>query len=539
MDTQESKKIGYYSSDFLGLTNKTATATSSEMYTPGATALCVRVTISSVAGGTLVVKPQCSLQGGGAGYGDVYNNGTVVTSASLSAVGTYEIILPGITNWTKLIATATATITYSIDAETIVNDYEYPKKWIYNVNALSPVVHNFLNPVSKVKISNRNQDSSVNLIINNNTLKPIVLTPGDEIVKNRVSAISMQSLASPGHVDIEVQEYAAVPHKLQYSGNAKQIIAASGSVAYAATSTKLYRSTDGLVTWSASLIDITPDYFVAGLIKDNGTIIMWSNGGKIYRSTDGTTFTLIDTTALGTINFPLWHGMDYNGNTIVFGEYNTTAGNYRLITSTNDGLTWTATLTKVNPGEIRHWHSINYFPVEGYFLATSGDSAAQVTWWKSPDGLTWTQVPNITGTANGQDFRGLNFQYIGNGQIMWVSDATGQQVSIFKAALSDPAGTKTKVTDVDHTGWGLMYRNGLYVVVTRVEAGDGDNYALIYTSQDGVNFNIDLKWPITPGQSAGGFGSIYYLDTQKTWMFPIQNLQYSTPNIYTVTGVAS
>ncbi|HEX9058919.1 MAG TPA: hypothetical protein VF941_01925 [Clostridia bacterium] len=676
------EKIGYYNADVLGLNAKTTTATSNEIYTPGPGnhSLLLRVTIASGTG-SIVIKPQCSMQGN-ANYADVLSNGVPVTSqpiglsstltgsvtfaASTAVTGTgtkfltevpvgsqiklstdsdtvyatvvsvaddthltlsasytgtagsgsayrknssvQEVILKGISNWTKLVVTVTGTITYTVEAEIIETPrYTPPSKWTYFVTAISAIVHNFPTSRSQVRVSNHNTDSAITLIINNNTLKPQVLRPGSVVDLTRVSSISMQSVSSPGLVAIEILEHKQPVHLLTYGGNSKQVIAASGSVAYAATSTKLYKSTDGLATWSASLIDITPDYFTAGVVKDNGTVIMWTNGGRIYRSTDGNTFTLIDTTVLcsltGTASFtngntavtgtstkfltevavgsyiklgsdsdsvyaavstvnsdtsitlsavyagtsgsgtvtkrlnpPLWHGMDYNGNTIVFGEYNTTAGNYKLITSTNDGLTWTATLTKVNPGEIRHWHSINYFPIEGYFLATSGDTATQVTWWKSADGATWTQVPNITGTANGQDFRGLNFQYIGNGQIMWSSDATGQQVSIFKASLTDPSGTKTKVTDLDHTSWGLMFKNGLYVVVTRVETGDGDNYALIYTSTDGVNYSVDMKWPITQGQTNGGFGSIYYLDTQKLWMFPVQNLAYSTPNIFTVTG---
>ncbi len=534
------EKIGYYNADVLGINAKTATATSNEIYTPGPGkhALALRVTIAAGSTGSITIKPQCSMQGGNSGYGDVYNGSSQVITGSLSTVGTQVIILEGISNWTKLVATVTGTITYTIEAEVIETPgYTAPKKWTYFVTAISAIVHNFPTSRSQVRVSNHNQDSSITLIINNNTLKSQILRPGSVVDLSRVSSISIQSVSSPGLVSIEILEHQQSQHLLTFGGNAKQVIAASGSVAYAAISTKLYKSTDGLVTWSASLIDITPDYFTAGVVKDNGTVIMWSNGGKIYRSTDGNTFTLIDTTALVTINPPLWHGMDYNGNTIVFGEYNTTTGNYRLIISTNDGLTWTSTLTKANPGEIRHWHSINYFPIEGYFLATSGDTAAQVTWWKSSDGTTWTQVPNITGTANGQDFRSLNFQYIGNGQIMWSSDATGQQVSIFKASLADPSGTKTKVTDLDHTSWGLMYKDGLYVVVTRVETGDGDNYALIYTSKDGINFNVEMKWPISQTQTNGGFGSIYYMDALKIWMFPVQNLAYSTPSIYTVTGM--
>lgn len=531
------EKIGYYSADVLGLNAKTATATSNEIYTPGPGnhSLMLRVTIAAGSTGSIVIKAQSSLQGGNAGYGDAYVGSTQVATASLSTVGTQAVVLKGIGNWTKLVATVTGTITYTVEAELVDEpSYEQPTKWTYFVTALSAVVHNFPFEKSKVQISNHNQGSQITAIVNGITY---IMRPGEIRVFDRVTSISLQSKASPGNVSIEVLKHQQYSHRLTYSGNAKQVIAALGSTAYAATSTKLYKSTDNLVTWSASLIDITPDYFTAGIIKDNGTVIMFTNGGKIYRSADGNTFTLIDTTALGTINPPLWHGIDYSGNTIVFGEYNITASiNYRVITSTDDGLTWAATLTKANPGEIRHWHSVNYFPNEGYFLVTSGDSAAQVTWWKSTNGTAWTQVTGITGTANGQDFRNLNLQYIGNGKVMWVSDATGTQVSIFKASLSDPAGTKEKIADIDHTGWGLMYKNGLYVVVTRVETGDLDNNALIYTSKDGVNWSIDMRWPIRGDQTNGGFGSIYYLDAFDTWIFPHQNLLYGTPATYSVVG---
>lgn len=210
---------------------------------------------------------------------------------------------------------------------------------------------------------------------------------------------------------------------LNYSGNTKVVIAASGGTAYASGSTKLYMSTDSLLTWSASLIDITPDYFTTSYISSTGTVIALTNAGNMYRSTNGTTFTQVDTTALGVILNPLWHGITNNGNTIVFGEYSTEAGDKRVITSADDGATWAVTLTKVNPTDIAHWHSVTWIST-GYFLLTSGDSNQQVKWFTSPTGAvdTWYEIPDISSVdASSQKYRNLSIVEDGT-NLIWGSD---------------------------------------------------------------------------------------------------------------------
>ena len=211
---------------------------------------------------------------------------------------------------------------------------------------------------------------------------------------------------------------------LNYFGNTKVIIATSGGTTYASGSTKLYMSTDLNLTWGDSLIDITPDYFSSAYISSTGTVIALTNAGNMYRSTDGTTFAQVDTTALGVILTPLWGCFANNGDTIVFAEYSTEAGDKRVFTSTDDGATWAVTLTKVDPDDIRHWHSCQWIASIGQFLLTSGDSNLQVKWFTSPTGAvnTWYEIPGISSVdATSQMYR--NLSVVENGtNLMWGSD---------------------------------------------------------------------------------------------------------------------
>jgi len=293
-------------------------------------------------------------------------------------------------------------------------------------------------------------------------------------------------------------------------------ITAKGNTVYQGINTNLKRSTDGGVTWSAYLKDIAPNYFTGGIIKDDGVVILYDSVGVFYRSTNGTTFDVIDMSTFGTVRSPQYHGIEYNGETIVFGEYGTSVANYRIFTSVDNGLTWDVTLTKANPAEIRHWHSINYFSQEGYFIATSGDSDSQVTWWKSVDGITWTA---ITGVGN-QDFRTLNLQYIGNGKIMWGSDAAyGVQSYVCTASLSDIVNTKTRIIPVTGACWHLQYHDGLYVACTSAESGTTNLNAYLYTSTDGINWRLSNKQKLDGSYTFGGFRTLWYLDVSNKWIF--------------------
>lgn len=299
-----------------------------------------------------------------------------------------------------------------------------------------------------------------------------------------------------------------------YSSHA--VIAVLGNVAYKAMSTRLYRSTDGGLSYGVELANISPDYFSVGTVKDNGTVILFTGGGKIYRSTDGTTFNLVDTSALDPIRPPMYHGMDYSGTTIVFGEYTSSNGDVRIITSTDDGVSWSATLTKSAPAQLRHWHSANYFPIEGLFLVTSGDSDTQVSWFMSPDGVNWTQVSNV----NHQNFRAVNMAYAGDGKIIWGTDTDlPYQSWIFRASLADPAGTKEFVFRLPNACWGIEYHDGLYVAITAPEEQTTSRKTCLYTSLDGINWRMNSKLPINNDSLFAGFRMMWYLSGSKRWIF--------------------
>lgn len=331
---------------------------------------------------------------------------------------------------------------------------------------------------------------------------------------------------------------------LNYGGTNKVIVAVKGNKIYGNGSTKLYVSTDNGQNW-ASILNVDPDYFTVGHVTPSGTLLFWTANGQIWRSADnGTSWTQLDVFktggTYGPCSPPLYGGIASNGSTIVWGEYNTVSGTKRVFTSTDDGATWANTLSKVDPVDIRHWHSCTWIPSLSKFLITSGDNNPQVRWWTSPDGITWTEVPGIASQDQiSQKYRSLNFIETGDHEIMWGSDApTG--AAIYKANLSDAnvVSNLTKLYDLPHACWGLLKGGNLYVAVTSVETGDVDTNATVHTSKDGVKWQKDKSWAKRTDQAYGGFRSIRYSTTGGQFSFNIQYLNNTTTqNIYSITAV--
>lgn len=338
------------------------------------------------------------------------------------------------------------------------------------------------------------------------------------------------SISTPGVYIKEVAD--GVLNKntnINYYGISYVVCASKNNIVYSSVGTKLKKSVDNGATWSDDLINIKPDYFTTGHILEDSSVVMFTNDGYIYRSIDGNKFKKVDTSGLGFIYSPLYHGIESHGNTIIAGEYGVEEGKtYRTIRSTDGGSSWQVVLAKKNPDEIRHFHSINY--INGSWFLTSGDNDEQVKWWKSSDdGENWTQIKGI----GGQKYRTLNLQVLSQNQIIWGSDEE-KFPTIYRANIDDLL-HPTAVKSLSHACWGIVGSGNVLVAITSVETNDVEKNAYIYVSKDGgQTWNEDLIWPIEGNRVFGGFRSIVGPNNLNQYMINIYGLKATKEKIYTI-----
>lgn len=270
-------------------------------------------------------------------------------------------------------------------------------------------------------------------------------------------------------------------------------------------------------TWTKSFTVPVGEFAHSGHILSANNIVFFTGTGRLFRSTDGgTTFTEVNMSAFGTIIPPLYHGIDSgNANVVTFAEYPTGSytGNVRVFRSTDAGLTWNVILTKNNPNDIIHFHTVHYDELTPSWIVTSGDPDDKIHWYQTKDGgATWTTLVG-TGSAFPADqrHRTVNMFFPEKGKVLWASDSgLNQQYNALYRASLDSMGTVERVFDFINVCYGVGVSGNVMVVPTNFEGGAKDRHGYIYVSTDGgKTFNIDMKWRLIDGKDRGGFFSIH------------------------------
>lgn len=150
----------------------------------------------------------------------------------------------------------------------------------------------------------------------------------------------------------------------------------------------------------------------AGLITDNGTLIIIGDNGDVRRSTNQVDFNLV---LSGVI--PPMHstGLDNNGDIICFSTYSNPSQEDNIYTSLDDGQTWSATLT-IPAGNVAHFHTCQWLRPRLKWIATTGDGVMR--WYESPDGVNWNLIVDSTD----QTFRTLGVSAKSRHELLWSSD---------------------------------------------------------------------------------------------------------------------
>jgi hypothetical protein len=165
---------------------------------------------------------------------------------------------------------------------------------------------------------------------------------------------------------------------------------------------KVFRSTDGGVTWSGALVTLAPPV-VGGAAFANGVFVI--GGGPdgasagIFRSIDnGSTWS--GPLVIGTVSGPLTTVVGHGAGIFLalVGSPSFFAGNKNYSVSSDGGNTWTPGTTFANRGWVAGiWDGTQYVA-----FGTGTFSAAESTLCISPDGFTWTLTP-ISPSSSGFD----------------------------------------------------------------------------------------------------------------------------------------
>jgi hypothetical protein len=294
---------------------------------------------------------------------------------------------------------------------------------------------------------------------------------------------------------------------MEYTTAPYNVLNIQKNIAYASglgtNSTKLYKSEDNGLTWVQKWDNAQP--IRAAIITANNTVIIWTDD-KVYRSTDDTTFTKV----LENIIRPFSSAsIATSVNTVCFGEYVLTNGlPVRIWTSTNDGETWTATLTDGNSDSAtsRHFHTCQYFGRignMGTYIATTGDNTMH--WYVSTDAVTWTKIL----TTTDQRYRTCALVFLNSEEIAWSSDGTYGAEGVYKTKIVNRriSGLEKLVT-LAHTSYGIAGRGQTLVATTRpTTAYLKDRKSYVYISKDaGKTWQIDRAYQTNTLDA--GFSSI-------------------------------
>lgn len=182
--------------------------------------------------------------------------------------------------------------------------------------------------------------------------------------------------------------------------HSRKVLYQRNSTLYAANQSgtaTVFRSDDFGATWTAKG-NLAGDPRTLMRVEATGTLIAVTTTAAVYRSIDdGVNWTLITT-----LNFaPLSGGgiSETPSGYILIGEYGNVGNTvYRMMRSTNDGVSFTATLSSLGTdpqGDPGHLHSVTYDPYENCFVVFM-DRPNPDIWRSNDEGATWTKFGSAT-----------------------------------------------------------------------------------------------------------------------------------------------
>lgn len=283
------------------------------------------------------------------------------------------------------------------------------------------------------------------------------------------------------------------------------VFAFEGDILYGADENlQVFKSTDGGKTWGRTRIGTLPASVAkAGGTYHNGAVTVWLTSKKVIRTTDDFATTL---TVLTDINNPITpNGIARSvrdPNKIMFCEYvalpesSTNATPLRVFFSADNGATWKVVMTKNNPTDIRHFHSVDFINGDDNrleWIVTSGDghnNGFSIKWFRSvDDGATWTQIFGDTKNADGaQMFRTLGIAKIQPNTYVWTCDSFEENY-VFACRADDlKPENVVKVQALGSHSWGIKGGKHWLVTCDKVESTtfNGQYLNRIYVSGDGM-----------------------------------------------------
>lgn len=192
---------------------------------------------------------------------------------------------------------------------------------------------------------------------------------------------------------------------------------------------------------------------------------------------------------------------------IMFGEYSIFQPQLSVWRSTDDGLTWTQTLTQTS-SEIRHFHTVTTdFTNNLDVYVTSGDSGSQLKWWKSTDkGANFTELVTPLG-----DLKKILGMDIGPEKMIVVTDLPGFRNSIVEVNKSDYSFRILKQTTQVFFG---LIRSGACLFAWTLSQHGGNATSkldyineLFYSLDNGESWKTGWRWMT---KSAGGNAGFRY-----------------------------
>lgn len=282
---------------------------------------------------------------------------------------------------------------------------------------------------------------------------------------------------------------------------------------------QLRKSTDGGKNWGSVLFTYPSLVSNLGGMYVGGSLLVWLDNGELYRTTDDVTFTKV----LTGLRTPLTSGVDFDKNNpskIMFCEYHTGANlDLHVYFSSDAGATWKTVMTKNNPKDIRHFHSVDCISGDAAeWIVTSGDSGTNIKWWRSTDdGTTWTQIVGGFSETQGKPaiFRTLGVKRIAPESYIWIGDSSKESF-IFACGKDDlnldnrglPSQVK-RVQTLGAHGWGLQGGRHWLVAVDKVEstsnAGEYTNRIMV-SGDSGGSWYSELE--VTGEQPLYGFAGV-------------------------------
>lgn len=445
-----------------------------------------------------------------------------------------------------------------------INNY-VPQSKVLTANVLGQV-YTITNDHDTVVVQNTSKYAPVEIIINDNFIEPtsaqvtpnpddftnvIRLRPLETIrIKVKASTIAYRSTAG-SNVKIKITTGFNVD-AFPISGEAALLDDAqvyrfaflcndrNSEKVFATSSNFLYFSSNGGKTYVRQYTGWSVPPKTAFYTRA-GTLIVSLTDAQVFRSTDdGVTFTKV-LDAYG------WRGtdgifQDSVTGAIIFGENEGSAESVlRLMRSTDDGLTWNAVLTRTN-AQIRHWHSVQMDMYTGEWIATSGDTDAQVEWWKSSNGTSWTCiVGGDSGVPGSQMYRTLGL-FFTQDEYVWASDNPlwGYDQNFVCRVQKDDPSKISKSFPLPAAAYAHIQLSHVWIMATQPEGYTmSDRVARVYVSYDeGRNWKLALEWEMAAASVKGGFTWGSYPDSKGRVYMRIAEVQgQGAPWYYGTLGI--